>query len=156
MSLDFSKRIYGYDVGEVEKYIESLTSDYEEELTKKKDRLVDLMEQNRKMTSQLEELTKLVESYKQQEDSVGMALIKAEESAKLTIASAERQRQSEIDRISSDVKKWQEKSDDAKRKLVEFEEQIVNLLEKYQDEINYLTSKDIKKLYFGDDNGKSA
>ena len=106
MSLEFSKKVYGYDAGEVEKYIESLTHDYEEELNKKKDRLMELVEENRKMTAQLEEMTKLVESYKKQEESVGIALIKAEESAKLTVAEAERQRQMEIERISYETKKW--------------------------------------------------
>ena len=160
MSLEFSKKVYGYDAGEVEKYIESLTHDYEEELNKKKDRLMELVEENRKMTAQLEEMTKLVESYKKQEESVGIALIKAEESAKLTVAEAERQRQMEIERISYETKKWEERGDEVRHQLIEFEEKIVSLLEKYQSEINYLASKDVKKTYFKDsiksNGGKSA
>ena len=148
MSLEFSKKVCGYDMGEVREYIDSLTHDYEEELNKKKDRLTELVEENRKMTVQLAEMTKLVESYRQQEESVGIALIKAEESAKTTIAEAERQRQMELDRISFETKKWEERGDEVRRQLMEFEEKIVSIMEKYQSEINYLASKDVKKTYF--------
>lgn len=160
MSLEFSKKVCGYDMGEVREYIDSLTHDYEEELNKKKDRLTELIEENRKMTVQLAEMTKLVESYRQQEESVGIALIKAEESAKTTIAEAERQRQMELDRISFETKKWEERGDEVRRQLMEFEEKIVSIMEKYQSEINYLASKDVKKTYFKDNiksnGGKTA
>ena len=160
MSLEFSKKVCGYDMGEVREYIDSLTHDYEEELNKKKDRLTELVEENRKMTVQLAEMTKLVESYRQQEESVGIALIKAEESAKTTIAEAERQRQMELDRISFETKKWEESGDEVRRQLMEFEEKIVSIMEKYQSEINYLASKDVKKTYFKDNiksnGGKTA
>lgn len=160
MSLEFSKKVCGYDMGEVREYIDSLTHDYEEELNKKKDRLTELVEENRKMTVQLAEMTKLVESYRQQEESVGIALIKAEESAKTTIAEAERQRQMELDRISFETKKWEERGDEVRRQLMEFEEKIVSIMEKYQSEINYLASKDVKKTYFKDNiksnSGKTA
>lgn len=160
MSLEFSKKVCGYDMGEVREYIDSLTHDYEEELNKKKDRLTELVEENRKMTAQLAEMTKLVESYRKQEESVGIALIKAEESAKTTIAEAERQRQMELDRISFETKKWEERGDEVRRQLIEFEEKIVSIMEKYQSEINYLASKDVKKTYFKDNiksnGGKTA
>ena len=160
MSLEFSKKVCGYDMGEVREYIDSLTHDYEEELNKKKDRLTELVEENRKMTAQLAEMTKLVESYPKQEESVGIALIKAEESAKTTIAEAERQRQMELDRISFETKKWEERGDEVRRQLMEFEEKIVSIMEKYQSEINYLASKDVKKTYFKDNiksnGGKTA
>ena len=160
MSLEFSKKVCGYDMGEVREYIDSLTHDYEEELNKKKDRLTELVEENRKMTVQLAEMTKLVESYRQQEESVGIALIKAEESAKTTIAEAERQRQMELDRISFETKKWEERGDEVRRQLMEFEEKIVSIMEKYQSEINYLASKKEKKTYFKDNiksnGGKTA
>ncbi len=160
MSLEFSKKVCGYDMGEVREYIDSLTHDYEEELNKKKDRLTELVEENRKMTAQLAEMTKLVESYRKQEESVGIALIKAEESAKTTIAEAERQRQMELDRISFETKKWEERGDEVRRQLMEFEEKIVSIMEKYQSEINYLASKDVKKTYFKDNiksnGGKTA
>ena len=160
MSLEFSKKVCGYDMGEVREYIDSLTHDYEEELNKKKDRLTELVEENRKMTAQLAKMTKLVESYRKQEESVGIALIKAEESAKTTIAEAERQRQMELDRISFETKKWEERGDEVRRQLMEFEEKIVSIMEKYQSEINYLASKDVKKTYFKDNiksnGGKTA
>lgn len=148
MSLEFSKKVYGYDVGEVKEYIDSLTRDYEDELNKKKDRLTELVDENRRMTVQLEEMTKLIEAYKLQEESVGIAMIKAEESAKATIEEAEKQRQMELDRITFETKKWEERGDEVRHQLIDFEEKIVLIMEKYQSEINYLASKDVKKTYF--------
>lgn len=148
MSLEFSKKVYGYDVGEVKEYIDSLTRDYEDELNKKKDRLTELVDENRRMTAQLEEMTKLIEAYKLQEESVGIAMIKAEESAKATIEEAEKQRQMELDRITFEAKKWEERGDEVRHQLIDFEEKIVLIMEKYQSEINYLASKDVKKTYF--------
>ena len=106
------------------------------------------MDENRKMASQLEEMTRLVDSYRQQEESVGIALIKAEESAKSTMAEAEKQRQMELDRISFETRKWEERGEEVRHQLIEFEEKIVSIMEKYQSEINYLASKDVKKTYF--------
>ncbi len=160
MEKEFSKKVYGYDKDEVEKYINSLIKDYEEELTKKKERLTSLVEENRELTSQLQEINKLLDNYRLQEESVGIALIKAEETAKMTIAEAERKRQLEIDRISFETKKWEDRSDEVRRELMAFEEKISEMLEKYQSEVNYLASKDIKKTYFKEpsksSNGKTA
>lgn len=156
MAKEFSKKVYGYDPVEVEKYIESLTKDYEEELDKKKERLTSLIEENRVLTSQLQELNKKLDDYRLHEESVGIAMIKAEESAKLTMAEAERKRQMEIERISMETKKWESRGEEVRHELMAFEEKISELLEKYQSEVNYLASKDVIKTYFKDQSKTST
>lgn len=148
MSTEFGKRMYGYDVLEVNKYIEELKNDYENELDKKKKRLDELVDENRCLSQTVNDLNVQIEEYKQKADLVGMALIKAEETARITIADAERKKQMETERISLEVKKWEERGEEVRKQLIDFEEKIIDLMEKYQSEVNYLASKDIKKKYF--------
>lgn len=148
MSTEFAKRMYGYDILAVNKYINDLTLDYEAELDKKKKRLDELLEENRRLSSQIELLTQQIEEYKQKSELVGMALIKAEESARVTIADAERKKQLETERISLEVKKWEVRGEEVRKQLIEFEEKIIDIMERYQSEVNYLASKDVKKKYF--------
>lgn len=148
MSAEFGRRMYGYDISEVNKYIEELKNDYENELDKKKKRLDELVEENRRLSQTVNDLNLQIEEHKQKADLVGMALIKAEETARITIADAERKKQTETERISFEVKKWEERGEEVRKQLIEFEEKIIDLMEKYQSEVNYLASKDIKKKYF--------
>lgn len=148
MSTEFAKKMYGYDVLQVNKYITELKNDYEDELDKKKKRLDELIEENQKLSQTVNDLSTQIEEYKKQSDSVGKALIRAEETARATIEDAERKKQIETERISLEVKKWEDRGEEVRQQLVEFEEKIIDLMEKYQSEVNYLASKDIKKKYF--------
>lgn len=148
MSTEFAKKMYGYDVLQVNKYITELKNDYEDELDKKKKRLDELIEENQKLSQTVNDLSAQIEEYKKQSDSVGKALIRAEETARATIEDAERKKQIETERISLEVKKWEDRGEEVRQQLVEFEEKIIDLMEKYQSEVNYLASKDIKKKYF--------
>lgn len=148
MSTEFAKKMYGYDVLQVNKYITELKNDYEDELDKKKKRLDELIEENQKLSQAVNDLSTQIEEYKKQSDSVGKALIRAEETARATIEDAERKKQIETERISLEVKKWEDRGEEVRQQLVEFEEKIIDLMEKYQSEVNYLASKDIKKKYF--------
>lgn len=148
VSTEFTKKMYGYDISAVNKYINELKLDYENELDKKKKRMDELLEENGQLCLRIDELTLQIEEYKQKAECVGMALIKAEETARVTIADAERKKQMETERISVEVKKWEDRSEEVRRQLMEFEEKIIDIMEKYQSEVNYLASKDIKKKYF--------
>lgn len=146
--MKFAKRMYGYDISEVNKYISDMKLDYEDELDKKKARLDELLEENRQLTAHIEELARIVDEHEKRAELVGMALIKAEETARVTIADAERKKQMETERISLEVKKWESRGEEVRRQLIEFEEKIIDIMEKYQSEVNYLASKDVKKKYF--------
>lgn len=148
MSTEFAKKMYGYDILQVNKYITELKKDYEDELDKKKKRLDELIEENQKLSQTVDDLNTQIEEYKKHSESVGKALIRAEETARATIADAERKKQIETERISLEVKKWEDRGDEVRQQLVEFEEKIIDLMEKYQSEVNYLASKDVKKKYF--------
>ena len=52
----FGTRILGYNKRQVEQYLVDMRKDYEEELSKKKKRMLELVEENRKMKSQIEEM----------------------------------------------------------------------------------------------------
>ena len=149
--MEFARRMYGYEPKQVDEYVESMKADYEEELDKKKDRLTELVNENRSMRLRIEELERELEVCKEREESVGQAMIKAEEAARATVMEAERKKDAEIEKISFEVKRWEERGDEVRRQLIAFEEELMDMLEKYQSEVNYLASKDVKKTYFGKD-----
>ncbi len=74
----------------------------------------------------------------------------AQETAKHTIEDAQKKKREEIDRLSTDVKKWEVRGEQVRAELIEFEETILDIMEKYQSEVNYLASKDVKRKYFSD------
>ncbi|MBP3348044.1 MAG: DivIVA domain-containing protein [Clostridia bacterium] len=52
--MEFARRMYGYEPKQVDEYVESMKADYEEELDKKKDRLTELVNENRAMRIRIE------------------------------------------------------------------------------------------------------
>ena len=153
MEFQFSGAVLGYHKKEVEEYIEHLTADYEEELTKKKDRLVELSEENRTLRKNLAEMTQALEDFRAREDAIARALLNAEDAAQRTLDNAERQKQAMFAKLAEETRAWEEKNDSLRRQLIAFEESLLELTEKYQSEINYMASKDVKKSYFGTKQG---
>ena len=148
--MEFRKRLYGYDAGQVNEAIESLKQEYEKELAIKQARLDSLSNENRSLIAQIEELKTQLLQYQDNVQSVALALISAQETAKQTIEDAQKKKREEIDRLSTDVKKWEARGEQVRAELIEFEETILDIMEKYQSEVNYLASKDVKRKYFSD------
>ena len=148
--MDFRKRLYGYDAKQVNESIDSLKQEYEKELALKQARLDELSNENRSLIAQIEELKTQLLQYQDNVQSVALALISAQETAKHTIEDAQKKKREEIDRLSTDVKKWEARGEHVRAELIEFEETILDIMEKYQSEVNYLASKDVKRKYFSD------
>ncbi len=146
--MEFTKVFRGYDEDEVSEYISRLEADYEDELAQKKDMITKLTEENINMKEKMRRLAEDIDEYKKRTESVGIAMIKAEEAAKVTIEEAEKKRQAEIERVAFETKKWEERSEEVRHQLIAFEEEIAQLLEKYQSEVSYLASKDVRKTFF--------
>ena len=85
MRKQFSTSIVGYNKEEVDRYLEELTKDYEEELRKKKDRMFELAQEARNLKRQNEELTQCIERFTNQEKYISRALIKAEQRAQAIV-----------------------------------------------------------------------
>ncbi|MBE5817854.1 MAG: hypothetical protein E7312_02225 [Clostridiales bacterium] len=148
--MEFRKRLYGYDVNQVNESVDSLKQEYEKDLALKQARLDELTNENRLLIAKIEELNAQLLQYRDNVQSVALALISAQETAKQTIEDAQKKKREEIDRLSTDVKKWEARGEQVRAELIEFEEAILDIMEKYQSEVNYLASKDVKRKYFSD------
>ena len=146
--MEFRKRLYGYDVNQVNESVDSLKQEYEKDLALKQARLDELTNENRLLIAKIEELNAQLLQYRDNVQSVALALISAQETAKQTIEDAQKKKREEIDRLSTDVKKWEARGEQVRAELIEFEEAILDIMEKYQSEVNYLASKDVKRKYF--------
>lgn len=70
MEYQFSGSLFGYNKKDVDDYINQMVEDYENELTKKKDRLVELSEENRTLRKQLANLSDELDQFRAREESL--------------------------------------------------------------------------------------
>ncbi|MFO7295558.1 MAG: DivIVA domain-containing protein, partial [Clostridia bacterium] len=81
----FSIAILGYNRRQVEQYISEMRRDYEEELSKKKERMLELVEENSRIKSQIKELERKLEEFSEREAYISKALVRAEQKAQAII-----------------------------------------------------------------------
>ncbi|HHT65701.1 MAG: DivIVA domain-containing protein [Caldicoprobacterales bacterium] len=139
----FSTSLIGYNKREVDRYLEELTRDYEEELRKKRDRMMELAEEARNLKQQNQEQSERIERFTHQEQYISRALINAEQRAQAIIEEGQLRSQEEIEKLKSEKEKWRRKFREVRSELLEFERTLVSLIEKFRDEINYYTAKEI-------------
>ncbi|HHU49504.1 MAG: DivIVA domain-containing protein [Caldicoprobacterales bacterium] len=143
MRKQFSTSIVGYNKEEVDRYLEELTKDYEEELRKKKDRMFELAQEARNLKRQNEELTQCIERFTNQEKYISRALIKAEQRAQAIVEEEQQKIRAEEEQLKIEKEKWSRKFREVRRELLEFEKTLVNLIERFRDDINYYAAKEI-------------
>ena len=143
MRKQFSTSIVGYNKEEVDRYLEELTKDYEEELRKKKDRMFELAQEARNLKRQNEELTQCIERFTNQEKYISRALIKAEQRAQAIVEEEQQKIRAEEEQLKIEKEKWSRKFREVRRELMEFEKTLVNLIERFRDDINYYAAKEI-------------
>lgn len=143
MKKQFSTGMIGYNKGEVDRYLEELTRDYEEELRKKRDRMMELAEETRNLKQKNQEQRDRIEGFTHQEQYISRALINAEQRAQAIIEEGQLKSQEEIKQLKAEKEKWRRKFREVRRELLVFEQTLVNLIEKFRDDINYYTAKEI-------------
>ena len=96
----FGTRILGYNKRQVEQYLVDMRKDYEEELSKKKKRMLELVEENRKMKSQIEEMQAKLTEFADREAYISKALVRAEQKAQAIIEEGRQKASQEMYRIN--------------------------------------------------------
>ncbi len=128
---------------QVNSYVLSLRKDYEEELSKKKDRMFELSNENRELKAKLLEYQKRISEYEEQELFISKALVKAEESAQEIMKECYKRIDAEKHKINQEKEKWKIREKEIRSKLLDFQNEAYALMESFQSEINYLTSKEL-------------
>lgn len=95
----FKLAFRGYDTDEVDSYIER-TEKYENSLNEQKTRIFELLEENERLRSQVDELKKM-------QDSISSALLEATKKAEQIVAEARGLADSEIERVKLFQSKWE-------------------------------------------------
>ncbi|HHY83547.1 MAG TPA: DivIVA domain-containing protein [Clostridiales bacterium] len=157
MKKQFSTKLFGYSKDEVDRHLEYITKDYEEELRKKRERLMELAEENRRLKQENQEQKERIERFAEQERYISRALIKAEQRAQAIVEEGQRKAREEYEQINDEKEKWKNKFREVRNELLVFEKSILSLIEKFRDEINYYTAKEISEVILMDENdtGKS-
>lgn len=150
MKNQFSTRLFGYKKTEVDRYLDDVKKDYENELFKKRERLAELNEENRILKKELLEKSQLIEELKEQEAYVSKALVKAEQNAQLIIEEGRQRIKQETYAMKLEQEKWKARMKQARSDVLNFDNEIVNLLEKFRSEINYIMGKEISDILLED------
>lgn len=142
----FRRSLFGYSKKQVNGYLSGLRKDYEEELSKKKDRMLELNEENREMKAKLYQQQEKLDLYEEQEIFISKALVKAEESAQTIMKECYHKIDVEKYKITQEKEKWKIREKEIMKQLLDFQNEAYDLMESFQSEINYLTSKEIAEL----------
>jgi DivIVA domain-containing protein len=155
MKKQFSTCMIGYNREEVDRYLNEIIKDYEEELRKKKDRMFELAEENRNLKLKNEELSQDIERIKDKEKYISRALIEAEQRAQVIIEEGQRKSRAELELLTLEKEKWRSKFREVRRELLEFEKILVNIIEKFRDEINHYAAKEISDTILIDEGSEN-
>jgi cell division initiation protein len=147
----FSTRIFGYNKREVEQYLSDIRKDYEEELSKKRERMMELAEENRRMKAQIQELEQKLAEFVEREAYISKALVRAEQKAQAVIEEGHQKIAQEMYQLELEKNKWKARCKEIRRQLLEFEHMVCTLMENFYSEINYLTSKELSESLFVDE-----
>lgn len=143
--------IFGYNTKQVMACIERLRDDYEGELTKKQDRMTELLEENRMLKGQLKELEDKLLNYEEQEGYISRALVMAEKKAQDIIENSQKKAREERYKLELEKAKWKERVREIRRQMLDFERTVCETLEEFRAEVNYLTSKEISEALLCDE-----
>lgn len=147
----FSIAILGYNRRQVEQYISEMRRDYEEELSKKKERMLELVEENSRIKSQIRELERKLEEFSEREAYISKALVRAEQKAQAIIEEGRQKIAAEMYQLELEKNKWKARCKEIRRQLLEFEHMVCTLMENFYSEINYLKSKELSDSIFGEE-----
>ena len=147
----FRISLFGYCKKQVNAYVLSLRKDYEKELSKGKDRLWEVNAENRELKAKLLEYQERLSKYGEQELYISKALVKAEESAQAILRESYQKIEIERLKINQEKEKWKTREKEIMKQLLDFQNKAYELMESFQSEINYLTSKELM-LADGEDN----
>ena len=137
----FSVSLFGYCKKQVNAYLLSLRKDYEKELSKSKDRLWEVNAENRELKAKLLEYQEKLSRYGEQELYISKALVKAEESAQEILKESYKKMEIERVKINQEKEKWKTREKEIIEQLLDFQNKAYDLMESFQSEINYLTSR---------------
>jgi cell division septum initiation protein DivIVA len=156
MRKQFVTALLGFSKGQVNKYINDLKTEYENDLSKQKDRIMELIEENRRLKNEIQALNEKINSSREQEKYITKVLVIAEQKAQSIIEEGRRKSMEDLSRLKAEKEKWIERIREVRTDLLGFEKKIVELLEKFRDDINYYAAQEISEALLFDESSEQA
>ncbi|MGI6538628.1 MAG: DivIVA domain-containing protein [Caldicoprobacterales bacterium] len=151
MNKSFSIGIFGYKKKEVTQYMKELEMDYEEELKKKQERMLDLAEENRILRQEIQKQDEKIKDFAEQEKLISRVLIEAQEKAENIMNESRQKAELEMSKLQIEKEKWQNKFREIRQELLAFENNLLMLIERFRDEVNYYTAQEISTELLADE-----
>jgi cell division septum initiation protein DivIVA len=143
----FGKSFIGYSRQDVEDYVKLLKDDYEEELSRKRERIIELNEEVRTLRDDMSRLKEELENYAGTEKCISQVLIKAQAKALMIEEEGRRKYNLEMEKIEQEKKKW-----DAERKsriqlIKELEDKAAHIISIFLSDIRSLSENEIMDAF---------
>lgn len=143
MKKKFRVSLFGYCKKQVNMYMLNLRKEYEDELSKRKDRMWEVNAENRELKAKLLEYQESLSRYNEQELYISKAMVKAEENAQAILKESHHKVGIEKFKMNQEKEKWKTREKEIMNQLLDFQNEAYALMESFQSEISYLTSKEL-------------
>lgn len=137
------RRLFGYSRKQTDQLIREIKKDYEDELKKKRDRIVELTACNRQFKEDVDNLTKALDGYKEKERFISHAAVHAEERAQMIVDQATQRMKNETIEINEQRKKWSECEEQIKQKVLYMNKKLADMVDSFRKQINVIEKQNI-------------
>ncbi len=138
MEDNISKGLFGLKRIDVENYIADLKSDYEAELKRQNQELLNMKSENAKLNERLNQYLSDRKEIEEAKKNISDVLFKAEQQAKQIIEDAKVKAIEERQEIDAQIEEEKEKLIDAKIELAMLKDKAKDLMAKFTDDITNL------------------
>jgi len=142
MKKAFGKSFIGYSRQGVEDYINHLKDDYEEELSRKRDRIIELNEEVHTLRDEIARLKEELEKYVNTEKCISQVLIKAQAKALMIEEEGRRKYDLEMEKIEQEKRKWELERKSRIQLIKDLEDKAVHILSTFLSDIRSLEEKE--------------
>ena len=138
MEENISKGLFGLKRTDVENYIADLKKDYEAELKRQNQELLNMKNENAKLNERLNEFLSDRKEIEEAKKNISDVLFKAEQQAKQILEDAKAKAIEERQEIDAQIEAEKEKLIDAKIELAMLKDKAKDIMAKFTDDITSL------------------
>lgn len=136
----FGSSAFGFNKSDVNAYIERIIHEFDQRLKEKDDEISNLKLQIREMKARFETAQIDSEALSKDKERIAIALIKAQEKADALVEEARAKAQQEKETLERALEAEREKIIDIKRDVRDMKTQLVDMLARYQIQVNEVES----------------
>lgn len=137
----FRTSLFGFKKSDTNSYFEKILKEFDDKLKGKDDEINDLKNQSKEYKSKYEDLAKKAEQINEDRAKIADVLIKAQEKAELMLEEARAEAIEEKKNLELVIEQEKEKLVDIKGEIKVLKSEVVNILKKYEVQLNEIVEK---------------